>query len=210
MKLNNKTYLTKTEIIKLIQNILHTNKMYNWLQNNDQQILLDLLKHHPSYKIKKGCGIKGFKIAPTQYKKKGFILYRNDGSYTDFSYLQCITSPTLLSKIKQACRTAISQDIINFKIKKFNSKQTIRCEISNIDLSFNNCHVDHSDPSFKDIFKQWIKNKKISLKDINHSKDNEETVYFTNKNLEKDFKLFHDTYANLRIISPKINLSLPK
>jgi len=166
MKINNKIYNTKSEIINLIRKILNSNKKEAWLNDKDSKILLDLLKNHPSYTLKKGCGIKGFQIRKTQYGKNGFVLYRTDGSYTDFSYLQCISNPTLLTKIKQACRTAISEEIIKFKIKSFGSKQTIKCAISKTNLSFNNCHVDHYNPSFKNIFNKWIKDKNIIIEDI--------------------------------------------
>jgi len=181
MILNNKTYTKKVDIINLIKDILNNNPKEVWLNKNHKQILLDLLKNHPSYNTKVRSGIKGFKIRNTQYGKRGFVLYRINGSYTDFSYLQCITHPTLTTKIKQACRTAISQDIINFKIKKFGSSKIIKCEVSGVDLSFNTCHIDHYNPTFNEIFKEWYINKKITLLDLNHSKDNEETTYFTNK-----------------------------
>lgn len=209
-KLNTVLYKTKISVTKAVQYILHNNEVDVWLLGGSKKTILDLLKYHPHYEIKRGCGIKGIKIQNTQYGKRGFVLYRVDNTYTDFSYIQCITHPTLLIKIKQACRTAISQDIINFKKIKFSRKKVIQCELTGKNITFNGCHVDHHTPTFKEIFDRWFINKKITLDDINHTKDNVETVYFTNKKIERDFKQFHNKLANLRIITPKENLKRKK
>lgn len=207
MIINNKD-IPKTKIKEIIQTILNNYPTMTWLPKEEEKLLLGLLKYHPNYHNKLGVGIKGFKIKRTSYGKKGFFLYRLDGSYTDFSYLKCLNKISLLAKIKQACRNAIEQDIINFKIKKFNGRKEVKCALSGKDVTFNNCHVDHYGGSFIEIFNEWFKNKKIIESDLNTSKDNEEIIYFTNDGLKQSFRKFHNNIANLRITHPEEHLKI--
>lgn len=205
MRINNQE-LSKNKVKEIAQTILRFSPLNSWLQNEETLFLNELLKHHPNYLQKCGIGIKGFKIKYTRFGEKGFILYRKDNSFTDFSYLICIQKPTLSSQIKQACRTAVEKDIINFKKREFGGEKIIECNVSNKKLTFNKSHVDHHPISFKDIFEMWIVNKTIMKNDLNPTKDNEETIYFINKKIEKDFRDFHNKIAILRIVSPEINL----
>jgi len=118
ININGKNYKTKKEVTKIIQNILYKYDIEESINNEDQQILLELLKYHPDYKQKIGCGILKIKIYITQYKRRGFKLIRIDKSSTDFSYIKCITNPSLLTKIKCCCRNAIKDDIINAELLK--------------------------------------------------------------------------------------------
>jgi len=209
MIINNQE-ITKVKVKTIIQEILNSNQIGEWLSKQDTEILHDLLTYHEEYEKKKGKGIKGFKIQINYYKQRGFILYRTDGSSTDFSYLKCLQPPTLNSKIKTACRTAITQDILNFKDEAFKNSPTLLCPLSKEVLTFNSCHVDHSNPTFIEIFDEWIKDKKISEKDINQTEDNSVTTYFINTDLEKSFREFHNSKCNLRILSPIAHRNLKK
>ena len=202
--------ITKVKIKKIIQTILNNSNLNEWLNEEEHEIILELLKNHPNYNTKKGNGIKGFKIQYNHYKKRGFYLYRIDGTFTDFSYLQCLNPQTLLFKIKKACRNSIQEYIISFKIRSFQNSNSVKCEISGKELTFNTCEVDHYNPTFKEIFEEWISNKKITYGDINNSQDNNELTSFTNKELNQSFKEFHNKVANLRILSPEINRELER
>lgn len=206
--LNNIKYNTKKEVIKIIQKILNNNSLNIWLKKEDTTILLSLLKYHPNYTTKKGVGIIGFKIQLNKYKKRSFIIYRQDKSYTDFSYLKCITHPSLEYYIKQACRESVSKDIIKFKQLIFNKHNIVKCKVSNVIVEFNKCHVDHYNPTFKILFSNWRRYKNITIKDLNISIDNTISTSFSNLLLKEDFKNYHNKYTNLRIVSPEINLRL--
>ena len=209
-EINNKIYETKGEVANLIKNILYKYNIGDYVNSRDRQILLDLLKYHPNYEQKIGCGISGFKIYITQYKRRGFMLIRINRSSTDFSYIKCITNPSLFTKIKLCCRNAIKDDIVKFKNNLFNKKQDVICPITNKILTKNNCHIDHYNPTFKEIFDNWYKNKTITENDINQSFDNNETTFFTNESLKNNFRTFHNKIANLRAVSINANLSLLK
>ena len=211
-RINNKIYKTKKEITDLIKNILHNYKVGESINDNDKQVVSDLLKYHPNADEKIGCGILGFKIRQhSVYKKqRGFELIRTDNSPTDFSYIKCITHPSLLNIIKECCRDAIKDDILKFKNNAFDKKQTIICPITNEVLTQSNCHIHHCDPQFIEIFNGWYKDKTITVADINESLDNVDTTFFTNEDLKNSFRTFHNKICKLRAVSVKANLSLLK
>lgn len=72
------------------------------------------------------------------------------------------------------------------------------------------CHIDHYNPTFKEIFEAWIRDKNITESDVNQSFDNNETTVFVNKKLESGFREFHNKVANLRAVSPYVNLVVLK
>jgi len=131
-KINQKTYNTKESLKRDIQKIFSSSEygLNEFVNEEHKNILNDLLKYHPYYKEKIGCGILGFKIYLTKYKNKSFRLIRVDGSSTDFSYLKCITNPSLLTKIKHCCRSAINKDILIFKDNLFENNSKIICPVT--------------------------------------------------------------------------------
>lgn len=208
--LNNKIYSSKAEVKRKVQTILNKYPLNIWINKEDSEMLLDLLTLHKEYESKKGVGICGFKVQEMEWKQRGFVLYRIDGSHTDFSYLKCLNPPTLIQMIKQACRSAIEEDIIYFKKQQFDLNPIIICPLTNLKTTFYSSHVDHHNPTFKKIFDEWIKDKNINSEDINPSEDNSIKTYFVNKELTESFRLFHNSIAELRILSPKGNLEREK
>ena len=206
-----KKEVTKIYVKKRCQEILKYYPRGIWLPKEDKEFLVELLKNHPRYEIKKGKGIKGFKIRKGVFNQKMFELYRIDNSFTDFSYLRCLNDLSFEAQIKSSCREAIEKDILNFKIRKF-EKEKVFCEVSGIELSFNNCHVDHFSPTFKQIYELWRIQVNISKNDLSSKKsiDNEERIWFTNEKLRNHFRTFHNSICNLKIVSPQINLEVNK
>lgn len=153
-----------------------------YLEKEDKEFLNELLKEHPNYEIKKGCGILDFFIKETYWKQKGFYLKRLDGSETDFSYNQCLLPRTKLQKIKMACRTAISLDMIG---------------------SVSRGNIAHHKTPFIDIFNLWIKDKDLDKLETEESKDNSVMISFKDKKIAEDFRNFHNSIAIIKEISPE-------
>lgn len=203
-----KIYTTKISLLNDIKKILNSYNLDDTINDTDKKIIVDLLKYHTEYKDKLGPGIDKIKIQETPYKNRGFTLFRKDGSFTDFSYIKCINHPTLLSKIKECCRHAIIEDIINFKQNMFSENKTIVCPITHKNIGYEDCQIHHDNPTFSKIMKRWLKNKKITEEQINKSKDNSYETYFTDKSLIIDFRDFHNSIANLRAISKEGHLKV--
>ena len=143
----------------------------------DKPFLFELIKNHPDYDLKAGCGISDFFIKRTQWNNNGFYIKRLDGTETDFSYLVCLNPRTKLQKIKTACRSAIAEDMM---------------KISRIG------YVAHHETPFKEIFDQWIINKNIEELEINETTDNYVVTTFKDKRIAEDFRNFHNLIAEVK------------
>lgn len=167
----------KAELTRKCQFILHKKIM----DKGDKQFLHTLIKLHPNYEKKKGCGIKDFVVKPTIYNSIGFFIIRNDGSTTDFSYKQCISPRTKLTKIRLACRSAIRPYIKKFKTDRDK--------------------IIHHIKLFSEIVNVWLQtNKNIDLT-INKTEDNCQEIFFINQQTINSFIKFHNKMAKIVEIS---------
>lgn len=174
--------LTKKRMLEECRRILHYDVDKN-IEVKDQEFLKELILRHPEYKLKIGCGIKEFFRGQSDYGKYCFYIRRIDNSTTDFSFYRCIyNNIDYLFDIKKACRTAILPSISKIKKEK-------------------NEVIHHEGHTFNEIFNLWIKDKDIYELKINNTKDNDQQTYFINKNIENDFREFHDRLAILKKVS---------
>lgn len=145
----------------------------NEIIGNDDLFLREILKLHPEYYLKKGCGIKGFFRKKNIYGKMGFYILRFDGTTTDFSFIKCISNPKKHNEYKMACRNSIK-----YFLKKFSTT--------------NDNIIHHHFKPFKIIYSEWFEiNKNILDFTINPTKDNDQETYFLNNKTSKSFHDYH-------------------
>ena len=53
--------------------------------------LTELLRRHPEYAAKLGCGIRHFEVMAAEYGTQCFRIVRLDGSFDRFSYPTCVS-----------------------------------------------------------------------------------------------------------------------
>jgi len=147
----------------------------------DTIFLLDLIKNHPDYELKEGSGIKSFFIKKTPWNNNGFWIKRIDGSETDFSYIQCLLPRTNLQEIKCACRSAIAEDIIQQREEGYISH--------------------HKNIPFIAIFNMWVQTKNIEELELEETKDNQVIIKFKDKCIAEDFRIFHNSIAEIEKVS---------
>jgi len=178
-------------------NILNVYEDGKDLSNDDFLIMIDVLKEHPSYEDKARGGVIRMWVETTMYGNKCFHLERQDGTKTDFSYLKCFNPSSHRTDYLKACRKAVEPIIIDFKNKAYGK---LGKEV----------HVDHDLPyPFIKIARMFANIH--SLDDIKIKRgDNKLGVEFEDKELEKEWIVFHNKYAKLRIISAEANLKLKK
>ena len=165
--------MKKKDLLQRCRKILYSSN----ITLDDKEFLKELLKLHPKHESKIGCGIKDFFIKKTIYNNLGFNIVRFDGSTTDFSFMKCINPKNKLSKIKCACRNAISTTIQKLKTDK-------------------NKVIHHQKISFDTLVNRWMKINNLDLS-INKSEDNNQETYFINKETIISFIKYHDSNAIL-------------
>ncbi len=213
-----KTFPTKIELQEFIKGILYQYQDGQHLSDSDFEFMLEVLKHHPDFKIKNGVGIKAIfvKQNPVYKSTRCFWILRQDDSETDFSYLECLKATSHEKKFINACRSAIEPYTQEFKRNFFDGLkgEIYHCPYTNEPLSFLGSHVDHKKPkTFQQIVNNFLKEYAI---DVNQVKikgseiDNEYQDTFEDEEIKRLWVAYHNLHAELRIISAKANLSLIK
>lgn len=182
--------MNKNNKISRLEKCRYIIKKGNPISKEDEKFLLDLIKNHPNYNKKIGCGIKRFLIKKTYWNNYGIFIERIDNSTTDFSFMKCLYKKNKLSYIKNACRMAIANDII---------------------LSKSSNNIAHHDKiTFKEIFNLWIKDKNIENLEVCDTKDNCVITYFKDNKISEDFRRFHNSIAKIKEVSIEEHKKLHK
>lgn len=209
-------FKTKKYLINHIRKILYSYDLNEFVSKEHFSFLCNLISRHRWADQKIGCGIKSIQIQEAKpWKNRCFFIERIDDTKTDFSFMQCITSPADWHRqdFLKACRATISHQVIDFKKNFFSSPNIKTCSLSGELLSIKDSHVDHEPPNtFRVIVENWLalRNLNINSIEISGYDDNDTEKRFINKETEKDFAEYHSKIASLRVISVKTNLGLPK
>lgn len=205
-------FKTKKAAEEKIRKVLHSYKHDEFLEVEDELFIVDLLVNHPDASQKIGVGIAGIKVQQNPYYKrnKQFVIVRKDGTETDFSFKKCITKPKMETKFQQACRNAVAPYIIKFKKDFFIENEEPTCEITGIELTFQNSHVDHVPPNtFKAIVQNFIESEEIDIASVAFAPtaDNQYGIHFLDDFFAQKWIAYHNDKAELRVISKIANLS---
>ena len=207
---------SKSALIKRVQGIIATyddRVNIDWI---DFQFMLELLELHPRSDIKIGTGVESIHIAENPIypgrRSRGFILVRADGTFTDFSYRECVSPSSQIRKVKSAFRQAIQYQSEAFKRDFFyNSGKVVTCPETGEIISYTNSHVDHVSPrTFETLMERFIQENNIDVETIllmNELKDNLYIDELADKDLEGRWQVFHACNAVFQVISPRANLS---
>ena len=90
VELPNHNFTTQKEAELFFREMLSRNKTKDRLSQEDAFDLENLLKRHPCYKEKVGCGVGHFKVMKADKGTDCFYIVRTDGKQEHFSYLTCI------------------------------------------------------------------------------------------------------------------------
>lgn len=211
-KIHGITFSTQKSIEDKARSILYRDAAGTYLNNNDFDFMIEYFRYfHLDWDQKNGkSGIKRVKRNKDNYNKLCFWIERHDRSETDISFIiSKISKKNFKSEFSYAMREAIKDQIRDFKKTEYLNKEFLICPIENIKVSIEKCHVDHHNPSFDELVKQFVLSKKIKLsKDLFPPSEDGIMVYtITDKYITQMFYDFHLEHANLRITSQKGNLT---
>ena len=205
--------MTKKGHIQTCQFIRDQYKDGEFLKGADIGAMVYYLKKHRWYDQKTG-GQEYRIFVGTNYKynTRGFFIERDDGSRTDFSFYECIY-PTKIYRqdFVKAARTAIEQDIIDFRNEYFSFSDVLRCPLCQEEMNKTHSHIDHYPVKFKDLLNNFIKVNDIKdFKELTEPEnwDNVIGVEITNIDIKNKWIAYHKKYAKLRVLCPECNLKL--
>ena len=190
--------LTKKYLSERCKNILHNAIIGDVLLDDNFSFMLRVLEMHPNSAKKKGDGVDKIFISESPFKNKQFSILRYDGTTTDFSYHICIRKFNHFTKLSLIFRNSL---IDSNKIK----------ELEGYKDNFNLKDIHHITP-FKQILLDFFKYKNIDYNTIELiSKDNYAGGYLgKNEYLKKEFVVYHDSVAELELISKDDHLKKHK
>jgi hypothetical protein len=187
------------------------------ISEDDSDILNSLIERHPEASQKIGVGVKRFFRERAEQGTSCFWIERSDGSKTEFSYPSCVDAKgkSLYQEFAEACREAVKDDLVATKKAYFGehakSEGRVACEISGEMIRFNESHLDHKKPmTFQVIVRTFIAANQIEISADMLSKpaDQQFATRFIDEELASQFIEYHHRVAQLRVIKPRLNLSL--
>ena len=211
IEIGEREFATKKDALNHFKTILNSYEFGQNLNKDDLKDILDLLESHPNAKEKIGVGIEYVRIAKVQYNTKSFELVRTDGSTEFFSYTKRINAPkTDFTKLREACRQAIQEDLRNVKLAyfdRFSKKGQVKCQESGDLAKYEELNVDHRQPStFSVIVDRFVELNNLDLKKINYLQIDGGPNELADENLKEEFRQYHRDKANLRIVKKSLNL----
>jgi hypothetical protein len=75
---------------RFFQDMLHSYANGDRVSAAHAQLLTELIKRHPEYRIKLGAGISHFQVDGADFASQCFYVHRLDGTHEDFSLHACI------------------------------------------------------------------------------------------------------------------------
>jgi len=195
--------------------ILYKDIIGTYLDKEDFNFMMACFEYfHVDWEQKKGqSGIKNIIRNNDNYRKPCFWIKRYDDSETDISFIiSSIEKKKLYREFSAAMREAVKDQIRDFKKKSFLNNEVLICPINKIEVTLNECHVDHHNPSFDDLVKQFIEINTIKLTNelFPPSEDGRMHYVITDDTITKKFYDFHLSNAILRITSANGNLTKKK
>lgn len=166
--------------------------------------LLDL---HPHRDTIVGPGIAEFYCQLLPDNNLRFLAKRIDGTYWDFSWRHCISPQSNEKWLFTVLRNEIAQQIEDYRATL---RFPVKCAVTGLLLNRAGCHIDHEHPfTFKAIAEGWLLATGYSPDsiEIRHKQHYGDRPSIDDRTIAKQWQTYHRSYARLRPVSIKANLS---
>lgn len=152
----------------------------------------------------------------TGWSSPGFWVVREDGTATDFSYIDAVKGkPKGRSQdFYNACRHAVALDLIKAKKQAFaqygDDEGRVECELTGAMVTIDQAHLDHAWPQFSHLVsgfraaRGW--SREIPEGVVSVPSDGQTNATFIDDATADAFRSYHHDQAVLRILSRTANL----
>lgn len=209
--IGDKIFNTKKEALAHFKSILNAYDYGERLTESHFLDVQDLLQFHPEAEEMIGSGLREVRVDEVRYKTKCFRIIRMDSSSEVISYTKCINGKiSPLAKFRKTCRDLVNEDLRGVKLAYFkaNSKKgRVKCQETGDWCFWEELSVDHRQPNtFSVIVDRFIELNRINIELINYLEVMDSVYEFKDKSLCQNFREYHRSKANLRLIKKKKNL----
>lgn len=208
--IGSRDFPSKTALKEEVRRILYSTSQNQPLAGLDFILMRDLIDQHPDAWDIVGEGIHSIFIDESGFQKEVcFYVLQEDETIRNFSFHKCIDGQmTPWRKFSRACRVAVRPDIKKFKDEFFKNNPDPVCEVLGTKLiNDSTSHVDHEDPEFNDIVFSFSSYYDLDIDIFTYKPSTYGVDRFEDDYWDQEFCSFHDSAAELRVISAKANLS---
>jgi hypothetical protein len=214
VEIGGRVFRSKTSLTEHVRQLVRKYREGERLRGEDEALVMDLLQRHPWVSEKVGVGVKWITVRtnvnavgrPT----RGFWITRHDGTETDFSWVACVTPPSLASDVRSAFRAAISSQVEAFRRSAFDGPRVPFCPLTGWSLSPETAHVDHEHPdTFEALVNRFLAGQGLRIEDVPTGgwQDGSLETVLSDATLLRAWQEFHSEHARLRLLSRTANLS---
>jgi Protein of unknown function (DUF3223) len=173
--------------------------------SGDDGFLRALIPRHKHAAEKVGAGIDRFEVR-TNLRHPGFWIIRTDGSETDFSYQECITSTGQRSDVLQAFRIAAAPDAIAFIAAAF-AGGPVRCVCGTMVADRSQAHADHYPVPFLALAKRFAATWPGGFEGIQLTRADGQMGAILPDECQAAWVAYHTQHARFRVLCIACNLS---
>jgi len=170
----------------------------------------DLLQNHSAYEEKCGSGIKYFIVGKNQLSPKHYEMRikRTDDSEETFSWIYCCEFKPRTDHLFRSMRSAVRHHVIQFK----ESHPLVCNDCKRDDMSYEEYHVDHDNPSFQTLRNTFLGETKRAVPTMFGRDPNIHLTIFREEDseFENEWLTYHNTHCNLQMLCGPCNLKKGK
>lgn len=204
-------FKTKGALVDAIRSINNSATLNQPMPQEDQEFLLDVLRHHHDWPAKSGAGVQHLEVRMNEGtfgSTRGLYIRRVDGSEVDISWVVAL-KPGGKSSHKESACAAARREILDQTLAARKEQEGGNCSLCGL-LLLDKTHVDHMHPNtFDAIFSDFLLSEGIVYQDVDVA-DMGIYAVFADKELSKRWQEFHRDRAVLRLIHAHENLSITK
>jgi Protein of unknown function (DUF3223) len=205
---------SKKALLEHCRAVLHRYEFGARVAQDDAAFLLLLLERHRERDQKVGAGVSHFTVATALPAGRCFLIHRIDGSVTDFSFMKCISPPSIGQRLHAALRLEIDEDVKRAKQRFFvEHGGSVLCNQSKQPISFEEAHADHALPlSFWTLAETFLRGAHvltgIELNDelLAPLVDQQFGRPLADRQLAEQWRHFHHSLAHIQIVTGEVNL----
>lgn len=176
---------------------------------DDDAFMRALIQRHKHAREKTGAGIDRFEVR-MNLKHPGFWIIRVDGTETDFSYLQCITSTMHRSDVLHAFRLAVAPDAIAYVVAAFRSGP-VQCGVCAAMLpDRNRAHADHFPVTFINLAESFASAWPGGFEGVLLTRADGQMGSALTDDCYAAWRAYHSEHARFRMLCVGCNLSLAR
>lgn len=196
LTLGSETFKSKLAATTRAKDLLSKTPAGVYLTGDDEAFLRALLSHHYDYEAKACYGIKRMLVGKeAKYGSKCFFVEGNNGEKIDFSYKVCLTPPKHETRVVEAFRLAIEDQVLEAKLSRLSLAPT--CEISGKSIRLGTCDTDHIYPFYR-LRDDFMESKGLTLSSV--ALTSQTGTPQLEKTLEQDWISYHRAKATLQVI----------